>query len=44
MAYVSLGEGEKKSDFEIGMIGRAKRESDAKGLEAVHIEDKRNNV
>lgn len=41
MMYVSAEEaGKKNSDFEIGMIGRAKREYDAKELEIIHIEDK----
>lgn len=44
MVYVSLEEGKKDSDFEIGMIGRTKRECDAKELEVVHIEDKRRNM
>ncbi len=37
MMYVSSEEGKNKSDFEIGIIGRAKRESDAKSLEIVHV-------
>jgi hypothetical protein len=40
MVYVSMVEGKKKKDFEIGMIGRTKRELDAKELEVLHIEDK----
>ena len=41
MMYVFQEEvGEKNSDFEIGMIGRTKRERDAKELEVVHVEDK----
>ncbi len=41
MMYVSKEEvGNKKSDFEIGMAGRSKREHDAKDLEVVHVEDK----
>lgn len=41
MMYVSLEEGEKKGDFEIGMIGRTKRELDGKELEIVYVEDKK---
>jgi len=41
MDYVSSQEGKRKDDFEIGMIGRMKRESDAKTQKVVHIEDKR---
>lgn len=44
MMYVPLEEGKKKGDFEIGMIGRNKRERDAKELEVVHIEDKQKSV
>lgn len=41
MMYVALEELDKNnSDFEIGMIGRTRRENDAKTLEVVHIEDK----
>lgn len=40
MMYVSLKEGEKKGDFEIGMIGRTKRELDGKVLEVVYVEEK----
>ncbi|MDP3941386.1 MAG: hypothetical protein Q8Q49_03700 [bacterium] len=41
MTYISAEEaGKKNDDFEIGMIGRTKREADAKGLEVVHVEDK----
>ena len=43
--YVSSEEADnKKSDFEIGMIGRTKRELDAKELEVVHVEDKRKSI
>lgn len=44
MMYVSEEEGKKKDDIEIGMIGRSKRELDAKELEIVRIEDKREDV
>ncbi|OGH11967.1 MAG: hypothetical protein A2857_05975 [Candidatus Levybacteria bacterium RIFCSPHIGHO2_01_FULL_36_15] len=45
MMYVSSEEaGNKKSDFEIGMIGRTKRELDAKELEVVYVEDKRKSI
>jgi len=37
MMYVSNEEAGKKDDFEIGMIGRTKREQDAKELEVTHI-------
>lgn len=37
MDYVSLREGEKKSDFEIGMLGREKREADAKELKIIYF-------
>ena len=37
MTYVSQEEGKEKRDFEIGLIGRTKRESDAKELEVVYI-------
>lgn len=37
MDYVSLREGEKKSDFEIGMLGREKREADAKELKIINV-------
>ena len=41
MMYISYKEGgNNKKDFEIGMIGRNKREHDAKELEVVHVEDK----
>lgn len=40
MMYVPLEEGKNKSDFEIGMIGRTKRECDARELEVLHVEDK----
>lgn len=41
MVYVSDDEADsKKSDFEIGMIGRTKRETDAKVLEVVYVEEK----
>jgi len=41
MMYVSNEEtGGKRSDFDIGMIGRSKRERDSKELEVVHVEDK----
>lgn len=43
MDYVSSQEGKGKDDFEIGMIGRTKRESDAKTQEVVHVEDKSKN-
>lgn len=43
MIYVSDEEaGREKSDFQIGMIGRTKREQDATSLEVVHIENKAN--
>lgn len=42
MMFVSEKEtGGKRSDFDIGMIGRSKREHDSKELEVVHVEDKR---
>ena len=40
MVYVSEEECEKKDDFEVGMIGRTKREQDAKELEVLHVEAK----
>lgn len=41
MMYVSLEEADKNNgDFEIGMIGRAKREQDAKELEVIHVYEK----
>ena len=40
MMYILSEEGKNKSDFEIGMIGRTKRESAAKILEIIHVEDK----
>ena len=44
MMYVSQEEaGGKNSDFEIGMIGRTKREHDAKTLEVVKVKDKSKN-
>ena len=45
MMYVSDEEtGGKRSDFDIGMIGRSKRERDSIELEMVHVEDKSNRV
>jgi hypothetical protein len=45
MMYISQEEaGSKKNDFEIGMLGRRKRELDAKELEVVHVEDKRKSI
>ncbi len=45
MIYVSSEEVDKKnSDFEIGMIGRSKRERDSKELEIIYVEDKHKNV
>ncbi len=42
MMYVSIEEaGQKNKDFEIGLIGRNKRELDTKELEIVHVEDKK---
>lgn len=38
--YVSSQDGQKKGDFEIGMIGRERRELDAKELGIIHVEDK----
>jgi len=41
IVYVSKEEVDsKKRDFEIGLIGRSKRERDAKELEVLHVEDK----
>lgn len=40
MMYISAEEGKGKSDLEIGLIGRTKREVDARELEAIHTEDK----
>lgn len=40
MVYVPLEEGKKKDDVEIGLIGRTKRETDAKVLEVVYVEEK----
>ena len=37
MIYVSEEEGNKKDDVEIGLIGRNKREHDAKELEVVYV-------
>lgn len=42
MIYVSEVEGNMKEDFEIGIIGRSKRERDAKELEVIYIENKKN--
>ena len=45
MMYVPDEEaGGKRSDFDIGMIGRSKRERDSIELEMVHVEDKSNRV
>lgn len=44
MVYVSDEEGKKKDDVEIGLIGRNKREHDAKEPEVAHIEDKQKNI
>ena len=45
MMYVSYEEaGNNKNDFEIGMIGRSKREHDSKELEVVRVEDKGKHV
>lgn len=41
MMYVSEEEGKNKGDVEVGMIGRVKRQLDAKELEVVSVEDKR---
>ncbi|OGG30026.1 hypothetical protein A2973_05265 [Candidatus Gottesmanbacteria bacterium RIFCSPLOWO2_01_FULL_49_10] len=41
MAYVSEAEaGSQKSDVDIGLIGRSKRDQDSKELEVIHVEDK----
>ncbi len=41
MMYVSDEEaGNHHDDIDIGMIGRSKRERDAKKLEVIHVEDK----
>ncbi len=41
MMFVSEEEaGNNENDFEIGMLGRRKRELDAKTLEVIHIKDK----
>lgn len=40
MMYVSSEEAANKNDFEIGMIGRVKRENDIGELEVTHIENK----
>ena len=43
--YVPMEEiGNNKSDFEIGMIGRTKRDLDGNELEVVHSEDRRKRV
>lgn len=39
MIYVSREEGKEKDDVEVGILGRRKRELDAKELEVAHIED-----
>ena len=44
MIYVSSDEGKNKSDIEIGLAARMKREADARSLEIVHVEDKRKNM
>ncbi len=45
MIFISYkGAGSNGNDFEIGMLGREKRELDAKELEVVHVEDKQKNV
>lgn len=45
MVYVSSEEaGKKSSDIEVGIVGRTKRESDAKELDVVYVEDKGKNV
>lgn len=41
MIYVSNQEAKGKDDFEIGLIGRTKRELDGKELEVVYVENKR---
>lgn len=40
MMYVSEVEGKKKDDVEVGIIGRTKRERDAKELEVLYAEAK----
>ncbi len=40
MMYVSDEEGKRKDDVEIGLIGRSKRERDAKELKVVYVEDR----
>lgn len=44
MMYVSLEEGKKRDDVKIGLIGRNKREQDAKELEVVYVENKQKNA
>lgn len=45
MIYISIEEADKKnSDFEIGIIGRTKRERDAKELKVVYVENKQKNI
>lgn len=44
MMYVPLAEGRKKGDFEIGMIGRTKRELDAKEFGVIYVEEKHKDI
>lgn len=45
MMHVSYGEaGNNKNDFEIGMLGRRKRELDTKELKVVHVEDRHKSI
>lgn len=45
MIYVSYEEASNsENDFEIGMLGRRKRELDTKALEVIHIEGKQQNT
>ncbi len=44
MMFVSEEEGKKKDDAGVGLVGRSKRERDAKELKVEHIEDKQKNV
>ena len=40
ISFVSEDEGGRKTDFEIGVIGRSKREYDSKELKVAHVENR----
>ena len=41
IVYISSDEGRNKKDFEIGLIGRNKRELDEKERKVIHVENKK---